>query len=222
MSVELPEVDRIIRLLGTHNFRDKTLRNIYFALILYSTKIKDDEQAKRVFALAKQLSLTRLVLRQLNHLPLLRSLSKVPEELGNSSDRVDTALNASVSLVYTVQSFVEFGAWIGDAKVVRLDAPKWFRWSLYLWILAMAGGVLRLLRRILYVEPLHDRLHGPADKQTLDARQSDRLSLLGLGCDLVAGISTLPHDFLWAGRMSKRTTASLSLVASAVSLYKLF
>ncbi|KAI6207592.1 hypothetical protein M3Y96_00025200 [Aphelenchoides besseyi] len=222
MSVELPEVDKIVRLLGTYNFRDKALRNIYFSLIILSTKIKDEELAKRIFALAKQLSLTRLILRQLNHLPLVFSLTKIPRDLETSTDRTDTGLNASVSLIYTIQCFVEFTAWIADSKLINLDAARWFRWSLYLWIAAMIVGVVRLFRRILYLEPLHDRFNGPpVDKQILDARQADRISLMGLGCDLIAGVSSLPHRFLWAGRLSKQTHGTLSLIASAVGLYKL-
>lgn len=87
----------------------------------------------------------------------------------------------------------------------------------------MFFGVVRLLRRILYLEPLHDRLYGtPTDKKKLESRQADRISLVGLGADFIAGVSTLPHSLLWAGKLSKRTSATLSLVASVVGLYKCF
>lgn len=87
----------------------------------------------------------------------------------------------------------------------------------------MFVGVVRLSRRIFYLEPLHDQLHGPPqEKHKLDIRRADRISLIGLGSDFIAGVSTLPHKFLWAGRLSKRTSAILSLVASGVGLYKLF
>lgn len=87
----------------------------------------------------------------------------------------------------------------------------------------MFVGVLRLLRRIFYLEPLHDKLYGPpADRKKLETRQADRITLVGLGADFIAGVSTLPHKFLWAGRLSKKTSAVLSLVASIVGLYKCF
>lgn len=77
----------------------------------------------------------------------------------------------------------------------------------------MFVGVIRLIRRIMYIEPLD-----VSPKQ----KQDDRISLIGLGADFIAGVSTLPHEFLWAGRLSKRTTATLSLIASVVGLYKCF
>jgi hypothetical protein len=87
----------------------------------------------------------------------------------------------------------------------------------------MFVGVVRLLRRIFYLEPLHDNLYGvPTEKKKLEARQADRVTLVGLGADFIAGVSTLPHKFLWAGHLSKRTSATLSLVASVVGLYKCF
>lgn len=101
-------------------------------MIILSTKVKNADFAQHIFALAKQLSLTRLVLRQLNHLPLVVSLIRARKELQNSSDKLDTGMNATVTLIYAVQVFVEFSAWIADAKLVGLDAPKWFRWALYL------------------------------------------------------------------------------------------
>jgi hypothetical protein len=87
----------------------------------------------------------------------------------------------------------------------------------------MFVGVIRLLRRILYLEPLHDHFYGhPTQKKEIEARQADRITLVGLGADFIAGVSTLPHQFLWAGRLSKRTSATLSLIASVVGLYKCF
>lgn len=84
-------------------------------------------------------------------------------------------------------------------------------------------GVIRLLRRIFYLEPLHDKLYGAlTDKKKLESRRNDRITLVGLGSDFIAGVSTLPHNFLWAGRLSKSTSAKLSLIASIVGLYKCF
>jgi hypothetical protein len=101
-------------------------------LIILSTKVKNAEFAQHIIALAKQLSLTRLVLRQLNHLPSLVGLIRARKELQNSNDKLDTGMNATVTAIYTVQVFVEFSAWIADAKLIGLDAVKWFRWALYL------------------------------------------------------------------------------------------
>lgn len=165
-----------------------------------------------------------MILRQLNHLPLLVSLVRARNDLQHAKDKIDVGLNSSVTLIYAVQVFVEFGAWIGDAKLIRLDASKWFRGALYLWIVAMFLGVVRLLRRILYLEPLQDRLNNgpPQDEKKLETRQQDRISLLGLSSDFIAGVSTLPHNILWAGRLNKQTSSTLSLIASVVGLYKLF
>lgn len=130
MSVQIPEIAKILRVLETYNGRDKSLRTIYFALIIWSTKIRNAEFAQRILALAKQLSLTRLVLRQLNHLPLLVVLSRTRNDLEHAKDKIDVGLNSIVTAIYTVQVFVEFSAWIADAKLIGLDAVRWFRWSL--------------------------------------------------------------------------------------------
>lgn len=126
------DIDKTLRVLNTYNGRDKAIRTAYFSLIILSTKTKNAELASRITSLAKQLSLTRLVLRQLNHLPLIVSLLRSPRDIQRAKDKLDSGLNATVTLIYSVQSFVEFSAWIADAKLIGLDAPKWFRWSLYL------------------------------------------------------------------------------------------
>lgn len=107
-------------------------RTVYFSLIILSTKVKNAELAQRLFAFAKQLSLTRLVLRQLNHLPLIVSLLRAKHDLQHAKDKLDSGMNATVTFIYSIQVFVEFSAWVADAKLVDLDAPKWFRWALYL------------------------------------------------------------------------------------------
>jgi hypothetical protein len=130
-------IDKVLRVLNTYNGRDKTIRTAYFSLIILSTKAKNADLASRILAFAKQLSLTRLVLRQLNHFPLIVSLLRSRRDIQNAKDKLDSGLNATVTLIYLVQSFVEFGAWVADAKLIGLNAPKWYRGSLYLVLISL-------------------------------------------------------------------------------------
>jgi hypothetical protein len=60
------------------------------------------------------------------------------------------------------------------------------------------------------------------DKQRELNRRMDRITLVGLLADFIAGFNLLPNKVLWAGKLSQRTSASLFFVASVVGLYKLF
>ena len=211
-------------------FTERTqFRSIYFALLIISTKIKNEEYAKLVFAFAKQLSRARLVARQLNHLGNLKAVTRIPRDVRKARDPLDVALLSAVAATYAVQTPVESVGWLADAKALRLDSAKWFRWSHYLWLVAMTIGIIRLLRRIVYVEVARDRRRHhrecafePLKDCKLQARAADRIALVGLSADFIAGIASLPHRILWAGRFTSRTQSTLSLVASLVGFYKCF
>jgi hypothetical protein len=50
----------------------------------------------------------------------------------------------------------------------------------------------------------------------------ERITLVGLSADFIAGFNLLPHKILWAGRLNQRTSASLFFVAAIIGLYKQF
>ncbi|KAH7714271.1 Protein PRX-11 [Aphelenchoides avenae] len=165
--------EKLVRILSSYSGRDKALRTIYFSLVLLSTRLKNSELAQRILALAKQLSQTRLVLRQLNHAPMVYVCRSIPDDLRHAPDKLDSALNSAVTLIYTVHAFVEASAWLADAKLLPLNAAKWFRWSLYLWLYALVAGITRFVRRIW--------------RKGIDKTQDDQLTLVGLTSDFIAG-----------------------------------
>lgn len=48
----------------------------------------------------------------------------------------------------------------------------------------------------------------------------DLISLTGLTADFIGAINSLPHKFLWAGKLSPRQSAFSFLVASVIGFYK--
>lgn len=80
-----------------------SFRCAYFSLIILSTKVADPELAKRLFALAKELSKCRLIFRQLNIPSLFSAAAKVPDELSRTTDTVDSSLSSGVTIIYAIQ-----------------------------------------------------------------------------------------------------------------------
>ncbi|CAD5207792.1 unnamed protein product [Bursaphelenchus xylophilus] len=218
---KLPSLKEIIRVLATYNGRDKAVRCIYFSLILLSTKVGDPEIAKKIFSLAKELSKSRLIFRQLNIPSLFYTASKVPDDLEHSRDLVDTGLAGTVTWIFSVQNVIELLAYLSDHQLVSVETAKWFRWALYLWVLAMFHGLIRLAWRLRRASRQREN-NELSEKAYQEVTKSDRIALLGLGSDFIAGVASLPHRFLWAGRLSKAQHAAFSLVASFVGLYKCF
>uniref|UniRef100_A0A183GJM5 Peroxisomal biogenesis factor 11 n=1 Tax=Heligmosomoides polygyrus TaxID=6339 RepID=A0A183GJM5_HELPZ len=190
--------------LSTYAGRDKALRSLSFILTL---KAQSSARKDAVLALAKQCSAARLVLRQFNHPSMIKSCRQLLAT--KPSDPVDYACSATVTGVYTVYGVVELFAWLSDAKMVALDSARLWRWCLYLWITALIAGITRQIRLI---------FRSGIEKASND----DVLSLVGLSSDFVAAINSLPHKVLWSGKLSPSQSATFSLIASLIGLYKVF
>ncbi|CAD5205343.1 unnamed protein product [Bursaphelenchus okinawaensis] len=221
MSKQLPTIKEVIRVLSTYNGRDKVIRCLYFSLIIMSTKVASPEIAKQLFALAKELSKSRLIFRQLNIPSLFHSASKVPEDMEHTKDPIDSTLAGAVTYIFSVQNVIELLAYLSDHKLVNVDTGKWFRWALYLWVFAMFNGLIRLAWKLHQTNKRRER-NEISEKTYEDITKNDRIAILGLGSDFIAGVGTLPINFLWAGKLSKGQHAAFSLIASVVGLYKCF
>ncbi|TKR95391.1 hypothetical protein L596_009566 [Steinernema carpocapsae] len=201
-------IDQSAQLMTQYAGRDKSLRSLYFTLILYSTKLRQ-RRAQLVMAFAKQMSQTRLVLRQFNHFGMLQACrSAYNAYLNGPADRVDHALISSITGIYTVYGVVELLAWLADAKLIAMDAGRLFKYCLYMWIAALVCGIVKSARLIY--------------KKGLEKSKADQLTLAALGSDFVSAINSLPFKFLWSGKLTTRQSASFSLIASVIGLYKLF
>uniref|UniRef100_A0A915DMT2 Uncharacterized protein n=1 Tax=Ditylenchus dipsaci TaxID=166011 RepID=A0A915DMT2_9BILA len=105
--------EKLVRVLNTYSGRDKAMRTIYFGLVLVSTRINRAALAKHVLALA--------------------SNKKIPGDLEHSTDVQDTCLSSVITLLFGANSLAEFVAWLSDARILKFDASRWFRYCLYLY-----------------------------------------------------------------------------------------
>uniref|UniRef100_A0A1I7Z5D6 Peroxisomal biogenesis factor 11 n=1 Tax=Steinernema glaseri TaxID=37863 RepID=A0A1I7Z5D6_9BILA len=201
-------IEKTAQIMSQYAGRDKSLRSLYFALLVYSTKLRR-EKAALLVAFAKQMSQTRLVLRQFNHFAMIQACrSAYNAYLNGPEDRVEHALISGITGIYSVYGVVELLAWLADAKLVALDAGNLFKCCLYMWIAALICGIIKTARQIL--------------KKGIQKSRDDQLTLVALGSDFVSAINSLPFQFLWAGKLSLRTSATFSLIASVIGLYKLY
>jgi len=202
------DVERWSRVLASYAGRDKAVRSLYFWLVLHAQRQSSDKFKANLMALARQMSSARLVFRQLNHPSMIWAaiqLSRVKKPI----DPTDHGMAMAFTGIYTVYGVVELLAWLGDAKVLNNDSARFYRWCLYLWIMALSVGLCRSLRN-LYLERSKDR-------------NQEWLTVLSQGCDLISAIHSLPFaSFLWAGKLSTNQAATFSLIASVIGFVKLF
>ncbi|CAI2294212.1 unnamed protein product [Caenorhabditis sp. 36 PRJEB53466] len=200
--------DHLTSVLATYGGRDKAIRSLAFYLQLRSTSAQ--EHSKEILALAKQLSSTRLVLRQFNHPGMFKACRQILQTLqsGKIGDPVEFLTGAAVTVIYTVYGLVELLAWLSDAKLLAYDSAKLYKWCLYLWLMALINGIVRQLR-VIY-------------RKGIEKSKEDVLTLVGLSSDFISGFNSLPYKVLWAGKLSLRQSASFSLLASIIGFYKLW
>lgn len=205
-------IDSMAKALTSYAGRDKALRSLAFYLQLYA---QSHEKKAEIMALAKQLSGARLVGRQFNHPSMFKACQQVVQALrsGNTGDRIEFGTGAAVTGIYTVYGFVELFAWLSDAKLLSYDSARLWRWSLYLWIAALTCGIIRQLRVI---------QRRSTKGFEMEKSREDVITTVGLSCDLISAINSLPHKFLWAGKLSIRQSATFSLIASLIGFYKVY
>lgn len=124
----------------------------------------------------------------------------------NRLDIFDYFLTSSITGIYTVYGFTELIAWLAEAKLVVADSAKWFRWYLYLWLVALGCGIVRTIRTIL--------------RKPIEKTKNDQINLLGFVCDFIAGANSLPSGWLWSGKLTTEKTSTLSFIASAIGFWK--
>ncbi|CAJ0944395.1 unnamed protein product, partial [Mesorhabditis belari] len=196
--IQLPNLDAILKSLGSYAGRDKALRTIYFMIQLHAQR---SLKGKEWMAIAKQMSTTRMVLRQLNGPTQYKALQALPG-LSRILDKFDFTCVSTVTVAYSIYWAVELIAWLSDSKVLPYDSVRLFRYCLYLWLVAIVAGFLKQIREV------YRKRHTKG--------WDDLVTLLGLTCEGISAINMLPHKLLWAGKLQPKHSATLSLIASAI------
>jgi len=203
----LTDVERWSRVLATYAGRDKALRSLYAWLVLRAQRHSIGEYRDHMMALARQLSSARLIMRQLNHPSMLYSALQLSR--AHPMDRMDHGMSCAITGIYSIFGVVELFAWLGDAKLIAVDSAKLFRYCLYLWIAALAIGLVKSCRAL---------AQGVAKD-----RKQEWMTVASQACDLISGIHSLPFPgFLWSGKLSISQNAAFSLAASVIAFAKLF
>lgn len=153
------------------------------------------------------------MINQAKHIPskLIKPYTCCAQSKKSDEDFVDAVLSSSITLFYTVNSFVELIAWLSEAKMLRFKAAKWFKYSLILWMGALSSGILKTARRL------------------PEAGWRQWIKLLGQLADLISASSMLPNSItrkllykIMSPVQSMALSATLSFVASNIALYHLF
>ncbi|CAI4230164.1 unnamed protein product [Auanema sp. JU1783] len=202
------ELDNITRVLTSYTGRDKALRTLCFMLHVRAqsgSPLKD-----QLIGLAKQISNARLCMRQFNHPSMFKACQHLIQNSSKPADVVDFTCHSTITGVYTVYGFVELAAWLADAKLIKIDSAPLWRWCLYLWTAALITGIFRCIRSI-YKKSQEMKAH---------MAKEDIVTLVGLTSDFASAINSLPFKFLWAGKLTPRQSATFSLIASFIGLYK--
>ncbi|PAV83384.1 hypothetical protein WR25_16118 [Diploscapter pachys] len=123
------QLDSVTKALSTYPGRDKAIRSLAFYLLLHAP---GSVRQKELQALAKQLSGCRLVMRQFNHPSMIKACQMLLQT--KKGDPIEYYAGAGVTIIYTVYGVAELIAWLADAGILALDAARWYRYCLYLWI----------------------------------------------------------------------------------------
>jgi len=218
---------RLIKLLSSYSGRDKAIRVLHFSLALLSNQVRNKHLSQHLTSLAKQLSHSRLVWRQLSHLSLIDFGRKQLQELGTllretNNAPVDVVLACSITILYTILAFVETIAWLADAKILpaHINSAQWFKYSLYLWVCALTVGVIKNLVRLYNLLVI-------SHCSALDSIRESLTALSALLMDLIAATNSLrvPFPFSLLGgnnRLSPKQASTCFLIASLIGLYSLF
>uniref|UniRef100_A0A183C9I1 GPS domain-containing protein n=1 Tax=Globodera pallida TaxID=36090 RepID=A0A183C9I1_GLOPA len=219
-SSEVP--DSFSTVLERFDGRDKTIRSLYFTLVLIANRLRDQRKADQLMAFARQFSRTRLVCRMFSQPSLLLSVLRIPRAFRLSRDGVDFTLASSISVLYLFCGWTELIGLLTESGFVgrtTAHSLRYFGRALRLWVLALALSIIRCLRQIVRRTAANGLTWRKSDREWL---KTQLISLVGFSADFVAAVNSLPRGMLWAGKMLPSHCASLHLAASVVGVFKQF
>nr|KAF6349658.1 peroxisomal biogenesis factor 11 gamma [Myotis myotis] len=98
-------------------------------------------------------------------------------------------------------------AWAADAKILHVDAARWWVLSTALWGLSLLLGIVSQRPR--------------STRGAVEARiQSELMTLLSNLADLANAVHWLPPGFLWAGRFPPWLVGLLGTISSLLSVFQ--
>ncbi|XP_003421346.1 peroxisomal membrane protein 11C [Loxodonta africana] len=218
--------------LESYRGRDRLIRTLGYCCQLVGGVLVEQCPAKsdvgmRLLVLSAQLSHCRTVLRLFDDLAMFAYTKQYG--LGTKEEDcfvrcVSILGNLADQLFYPC----EHVAWAADAKILHVDAARWWALSTAFWGLSLLLGIARSLWVIL---KLSRRLRSPtvafprqppcSKWRTLEAQiWSETLTLLSNLADLANAVHWLPPGVLWAGCFPPWLVGLLGTVSSILSVYQ--
>ncbi|XP_075402035.1 peroxisomal membrane protein 11C [Tenrec ecaudatus] len=221
--------------LESYRGRDRLIRMLGYCCQLVGGILVEQGPARsdvgtRLLALSTQLSHCRTVLRLFDDLAMFA----YTKQYGLGTEEEDTfvrGLSVLGNLADQLYYPCEHVAWAADAKILHVDAARWWTLSTAFWGLSLLLGIARSLRMVLKLRRQlkshtatfpgrHPRRSG-SSWQALEAQvRSELLTLLSNLADLANAVHWLPAGVLWAGRFPPWLVGLLGTVSSILSVYQ--
>ncbi|XP_007951860.1 peroxisomal membrane protein 11C [Orycteropus afer afer] len=218
--------------LESYRGRDRLIRTLGYCCqlvggILVEQCPAQSDVGMRLLALSTQLSHCRTVLRLFDDLAMFA----YTKQYGLGAEEEDVFVrwvsvlgNLADQLYYPC----EHVAWAADAKILHVDAARWWALSTALWGLSLLLGIARSLRMLL---KLRQKLQNPAAafpgklprsrRKALETQMwSETLTLISNLADLANAVHWLPPGVLWAGCFPSWLVGLLGTVSSVLSMYQ--
>ncbi|XP_006877548.1 PREDICTED: peroxisomal membrane protein 11C [Chrysochloris asiatica] len=218
--------------LESYRGRDRLIRTLGYCCQLVGGILVEQCPARsdvgtRLLAVSAQLSHCRTVLRLFDDLAMFvytKQYGLGAEEEDIFVRWVSVLGNLADQLYYPC----EHVAWAADAKILHVDAARWWALSTAFWGLSLLLGIARSLWMVL---KLRQRLRNPTTtfsgqpprgrRRVLELQiQSEMLTLLSNLADLANAVHWLPPGVLWAGHFPPWLVGLLGTVSSVLSLYQ--
>ncbi|XP_052023770.1 peroxisomal membrane protein 11C-like isoform X3 [Apodemus sylvaticus] len=198
--------------LESYRGRDRLIRTLGYGCQLIGGMLVAQcptrtEVGRRLLVVSAQLSHCRTVLRLFDDLAMF----VYTKQYGLGTEEEDVFIrwlsvlsNVADQLYYPCEHI----AWAADAKVLQVDAARWWTLSTALWTLSLLLGAVKALWTMLKIR---QKLRGPtgtfasqlprSKRRALEARICpEAFTLLSNLADLANAVHWLPRGVLWAGR----------------------
>ncbi|XP_059551720.1 peroxisomal membrane protein 11C isoform X1 [Myotis daubentonii] len=218
--------------LESYRGRDRLLRTLAYCSQLVGGVLVEQGPARadvgaRLLAVSSQLSGCRTILRLFDDVAMF----VYTKQYGLGAEEEDILVrcvsvlgNLADQLYYPCEHI----AWAADAKILHVDAARWWVLSTAFWGLSLLLGIVRSLWVVL---KLRQQLRSPAAAVTsqrprstrgaVEARiQSELMTLLSNLADLANAVHWLPPGFLWAGRFPPWLVGLLGTISSLLSVFQ--
>lgn len=229
-------METYVSLLQTYGGRDKILRTTGYVASLLSGHVKNEETAKKLVTVSRQISNSRVVLRFFDDILMWRITRHCSVEEDDRYARICSILSN-----ISIQSFFPFEhiSWLSDHNV--LSTGSFFgTGATVCWALSLFFNILRCLRKIVLLKRKRqqikhqrhlespdksgeaERAYQTALRKCDEQEVTESWTLLKNAADFVIAINALPwRPFLWAGKFQPSRSAAFGTISSLVGLHLL-